>query len=61
MEELKHRASIAVKYFKLSKKKKTNDFVLESCPNFLEYSSKAPKYIPYDDKFAYFDDLKCVV
>ena len=35
--------------------------VLESCPNFLEYSSKTPKYFPYDNRLAYFDDFRCVV
>ena len=36
--ELKHR-SIAVKYLKSSK---TNEFLPESCPNILKYSSNAP-------------------
>ena len=29
--------------------------------HFLEYNSNAPKHIPYDNRKAYFDDLKCVV
>ena len=36
-------------------------FFPESCPNFLEYGFKAPKYIPYDKRIAYFDNLKHVV
>ena len=49
--ELNHRANIAVEYLNLSK---TTEFVPQSCPN-------TTKYISYDNKKAYLDDLKLVV
>ena len=46
-----HRANIAVKYLNLSK---TSEFFPQSCPN-------TTKYISYDNRKAYLDDLKLVV
>ena len=31
------------------------------CPNFLKYSFNGPKYIPYYNRKAYFDNIKLVV
>ena len=46
--ELKNRACMSVKYLKLSIN--NFEFLRESCPVFLEYSSNAPEYIPDDNR-----------